>query len=83
MAKDLGEQKIAESAKESAKKAACPDFVSGLFMNFSIQAIPLYSLILLSALHVCNFWGGGGGGGGEGGTYSLPPPPHTYNNTSN
>ena len=31
MAKDLGEQKLADSAKESAKKAACPDFASGLF----------------------------------------------------
>ena len=31
MAKDLGEQKLADSAKESAKKAASPDFVSGLF----------------------------------------------------
>ena len=31
MAKDLGEQKFAELAKESAKKAACPDFASGLF----------------------------------------------------
>ena len=70
MAKDLGEQKIAESAKESAKKAACPDFVSGLFMNFRVQAIPPYSLILLSALHVCNFvWGGGD---------IFPPPSPTH-----
>ena len=32
MAKDLGEHKLADSAKEGAKKAACPDFVSGLFI---------------------------------------------------
>jgi hypothetical protein len=30
MAKDLGEHKLADSAKESAKKAAS-DFVSGMF----------------------------------------------------
>ena len=32
MAKDSGEHKLADSAKESAKKAACPDFVSGLLI---------------------------------------------------
>ena len=29
MAMDLGEKTLADSAKECAKKAACPDFVSG------------------------------------------------------
>ena len=31
MAMVLGEQKVADSAKEEAKKAACPDFMADLF----------------------------------------------------
>ena len=33
MAKDLGEHKFAESAKESARKASCTDFVAGLCVS--------------------------------------------------
>ena len=38
MAMDLGEQNLAESAKECAKDAACPDFVSGLFELYNYSA---------------------------------------------